>query len=123
MDRTHKVSIVPRGKALGYILHFPDEDRYLKTREELIDRMTVLLGGRAAEELVFGSITSGAADDLKKVAEISRAMIHEWAMGTSVSALMLAERGRRRLRPHPRAARRRAAAPRRRGHAPRRQAA
>ena len=93
VDRTHKVSIVPRGQALGYVLHFPDEDRYLKTRTELIDRMTVLLAGRAAEELVFGSITSGAADDLRKVAEISRAMIHEWAMGTSVSALMLAEEG------------------------------
>jgi cell division protease FtsH len=93
VDRTHKVSIVPRGKALGYVLHFPDEDRYLKTREELIDRMTVLLAGRAAEELVFGSITSGASDDLRKVAEISRSMIHQWAMGTSVSALMLAEEG------------------------------
>ena len=55
--------------------------------------MTVLLGGRAAEELVFGSVTTGASDDLKRVAEISRAMIHEWAMGTSVSALQLAAEG------------------------------
>ena len=93
VDRTHKVSIVPRGSALGYVLHFPDEDRYLKTRAELIDRMTVLLAGRAAEELVFGSITTGASDDLKQVGQISRRMIHEWAMGTSVSALMLAEEG------------------------------
>ncbi len=93
VDRTHKVSIVPRGNALGYVLHFPEEDRYLKTSAELIDRMTVLLAGRAAEELVFGSITTGASDDLKQVGEISRRMIHEWAMGTSVSALMLAEEG------------------------------
>ena len=60
---------------------------------ELIDQMTVLLGGRAAEQLVFGAITTGASDDLKQVAEISRRMIHEWAMGTSVSALQLAAEG------------------------------
>src|SRR6478736_2932049 len=68
LDRTHKISIVPRGNALGYTLHFPEEDRYLKTRAELLDRMTVLLGGRAAEEMVFGSVTTGASDDLKQVA-------------------------------------------------------
>ena len=93
VDRTHKVSIVPRGQALGYVLHFPDEDRYLKNRDELMDQMTGLLGGRAAEELVFGSVTTGASDDLKRVAAISRSMIHEWAMGTSVSALQLAAEG------------------------------
>ncbi len=93
VDRTHKVSIVPRGSALGYMLHFPEEDRYLNTRTELIDRMTVLLGGRAAEQLVFGGITTGASDDLKKVGELSRRMIHEWAMGTSVNALQLMEEG------------------------------
>jgi cell division protease FtsH len=93
VDRTHKVSIVPRGKALGYTLHFPEEDRYLKTRAELMDQMTTLLGGRAAEEMIFGSITTGASDDLKRVADISRSMIHEWAMGTSVSALQLSAEG------------------------------
>ena len=93
VDRTHKVSIVPRGQALGYMLHFPEEDRYLKTRTELVDRMTVLLAGRAAEQLVFGGITTGASDDLKQVGEISRRMIHEWAMGTSVSALQLSAEG------------------------------
>ncbi len=93
VDRTHKVSIVPRGKALGYTLHFPEEDRYLKTRAELLDQMTALLGGRAAEEMVFGSITTGASDDLKRVSAISRSMIHEWAMGTSVSALQLTAEG------------------------------
>ena len=64
VDRVHKISIVPRGSALGYTLNLPEEDRYLKTREELIDYMTVLLGGRAAEEIVFGAITTGASDDL-----------------------------------------------------------
>jgi cell division protease FtsH len=87
VDRVHRISIVPRGRALGYTLNLPEEDRYLKTREELIDFMTMLLGGRAAEQLVFGSITTGASDDLKKVADIARAMVHEYAMGTGSRAL------------------------------------
>ena len=91
--RAHKISIVPRGKALGYTLNLPDEDRYLKTREELIDHMTVLLGGRAAEEVAFGAITTGAADDLHRVAEISRAMVHEYAMGTSITSRKVSANG------------------------------
>ena len=91
--RAHKISIVPRGKALGYTLNLPDEDRYLKTRDELIDQMTMLLGGRAAEEIVFGACTTGASNDLERVADISRAMVHEYAMGTSISALKLAAEG------------------------------
>jgi cell division protease FtsH len=89
VDRVHRISIVPRGRALGYTLNLPDEDRYLKTREELIDYMTMLLGGRAAEELVFGSITTGAADDLKRVTEIAHAMVYDYAMGTAVTSLRL----------------------------------
>src|SRR5437588_2106597 len=87
VDRVHRISIVPHGRALGYTLHLPEEDRYLKTREELIDFMTMLLGGRAAEQLVFGSITTGAADDLRRVAEITKAMLSEYAMGTASSSL------------------------------------
>jgi len=82
-DRVHKISIVPRGSALGYVMNLPDEDSYLKTREELIDQLTVLLGGRAAEQLVFGNVTTGASNDLLKVAEITHAMVHEYGMGTS----------------------------------------
>jgi cell division protease FtsH len=82
VDRVHRISIVPRGRALGYTLNLPAEDRYLKTREELIDYMTVLLGGRMAEQIVFGAITTGASDDLARVAEISQAMVHDYAMGT-----------------------------------------
>ena len=93
VNRVHKISIVPRGRALGYTLNLPEEDRHLKTREELIDHMAVLLGGRAAEELVFGAITTGAADDLSRVAQISRAMVHEYAMGTSISSLELSAQG------------------------------
>ena len=73
VNRAHKISIVPRGRALGYTLNLPEEDRYLKTREELLDYMAVLLGGRAAEQIVFGAVTTGAADDLQRVSPRSRA--------------------------------------------------
>jgi cell division protease FtsH len=84
-DRVHKISIVPRGAALGYVMNLPDEDSYLKTREELIDQLTVLLGGRVAEQLVFGAVTTGASNDLLKVAEITHQMVHEYGMGTSTA--------------------------------------
>jgi cell division protease FtsH len=93
VDRVHRISIVPRGRALGYTLNLPEEDRYLKTREELIDFMTMLLGGRVAEQLVFGSITTGASDDLKRVADIARAMVHEYAMGTGIKSLRAVDDG------------------------------
>jgi cell division protease FtsH len=93
VDRVHKISIVPRGSALGYTLNLPEEDRYLKTREELIDFMTVLLGGRVAEEIVFGAVTTGASNDLHRVAEISRSMIHEYAMGTSITSRKVSAHG------------------------------
>ena len=62
--RCTSISIIPRGRALGYTLNLPEEDRYLKSKEELLDYMVVLLGGRVAEHLVFGTITTGASDDL-----------------------------------------------------------
>jgi cell division protease FtsH len=92
VDRVHKISIVPRGQALGYTLNLPEEDRYLKTKEELADYMTVLLGGRAAEQVVFGSITTGASDDLRRVSEISHSMIHEYAMGTGINSMRMDDR-------------------------------
>jgi cell division protease FtsH len=91
VDPVHRISIVPRGRALGYTLNLPEEDRYLKTREELIDHMTMLLGGRAAEQLIFGSITTGAADDLRRVADVARAMIDQYAMGTGLRSLRSAD--------------------------------
>ena len=93
VDRTHKVSIVPRGKALGYVLHFPEEDRYLRPRgaDGPDDRSCSAVARRRSWS--SAAITTGASDDLKQVAAISRAMIHEWAMGTSVSALQLAAEG------------------------------
>ncbi|HEY2771522.1 MAG TPA: AAA family ATPase [Solirubrobacteraceae bacterium] len=89
VDRVHRISIVPHGKALGYTLNLPEEDRYLKTREELIDFMTMLLGGRAAEQIVFGSITTGASDDLRRVGDIAHSMVHDYAMGTGITSLSL----------------------------------
>src|SRR3954451_14699158 len=85
-DKTHRISIVPRGHALGYTLHLPEEDRYLKTREEMVDWMVVALGGRMAEHIVFGDVTTGASNDLAKVYEISRKMVAEYGMGTMISS-------------------------------------
>src|SRR5688572_4670019 len=84
VDKVQKVSIVPRGKALGYTLNLPQEDRYLKTRQELIDYMKVLLAGRVAEQITFGRITTGASDDLKRVTAIARSMVNDYAMGTHI---------------------------------------
>ncbi|MGH2977925.1 MAG: ATP-dependent zinc metalloprotease FtsH, partial [Gaiellaceae bacterium] len=81
-----KVTIVSSGNALGYAFYLPEEDRYLHTKEELVDRMIVALAGRAAEEVVFGRVTNGAANDLEKVTEIARAMVFEWGMSDSVSS-------------------------------------
>jgi cell division protease FtsH len=75
-----KATIVSRGEALGYTLNMPAEDRYLHTREEFVDLMEVYLGGRAAEEVVFGRITNGAANDLERVTQLARAMVFEYGM-------------------------------------------
>ncbi|GAC1439243.1 MAG: hypothetical protein NVSMB51_16950 [Solirubrobacteraceae bacterium] len=93
VDRVHKISIVPRGRSLGYTLNLPDEDRYLKTRAELLEYMTVLLGGRAAEQIVFGAVTTGASDDLRRVSAIAGAMVNEYAMGSVVSVVDYADKG------------------------------
>jgi cell division protease FtsH len=86
-ERTHKISIVPRGTALGYVMNLPDEDSYLKTRDQLVDQMTILLGGRVAEAIVFGAVTTGAANDLQRVAEITHAMVHDYGMGTATASV------------------------------------
>ena len=86
VDKVQKVSIVPRGKALGYTLNLPQEDRYLKSREELIDYMKVLLAGRVSEQITFGRVTTGASDDLERVTSIARSMVFEYGMGTTIRA-------------------------------------
>jgi cell division protease FtsH len=84
VEKVHKISIVPRGRALGYTLNLPEEDRYLKTKQELVDYLKVLFGGRVAEEVVFGRVTTGASNDLQKIAEVSRSMIEEYGMGSQL---------------------------------------
>lgn len=85
VDPVHKVSIIPRGVgALGYTIQRPVEDRFLMTREELENKMAVLLGGRAAEKLVFGHLSTGAADDLRKVTDIARGMVTRYGMSESL---------------------------------------
>jgi cell division protease FtsH len=81
-----KATIIARGTALGYVLHLPEEERYLETREELLDWMIMALSGRAAEQIVFGRVTNGAANDLEKVTQVARAMVFEWGMGESVTS-------------------------------------
>src|SRR5207249_4400308 len=84
-----KVTIVSRGTALGYTLNLPAEDRYLETKEELIDMLKIALAGRAAEQVVFGRVTNGAASDLEKATEIARAMVFEWGMSDVVTSRTL----------------------------------
>jgi len=79
-DPVHKVSIIPRGRALGYTLQLPLEDRYLVTREELLETVVVTLAGRAAEELVLNEISTGAHDDLDKATKLVRKMVTEFGM-------------------------------------------
>lgn len=87
----HKVTIIPRGLALGYTLQMPEEDRYLLTKEELEAEITVMLGGRAAEELIFGQPTSGAADDLKRAVELARKMVCDFGMSEKLKNLSLGD--------------------------------
>jgi cell division protease FtsH len=82
----HKVTIVSRGSALGYTLNLPSEERYLHTKEEFQDLLKVFLAGRAAEQIVFGRVTNGAANDLEKATELARAMVFEYGMSEVVSS-------------------------------------
>lgn len=79
-DKVQKISIVPRGHALGYVIKFPEEDRYLLTEQELLNKITILLAGRAAEDIVFKEVTTGAKDDLNKATKIAKEMVCEYGM-------------------------------------------
>jgi len=79
-DPVHKVSVIPRGMALGVTVAIPEEDKRIMTKEYLEDMITVLMGGRVAEKLVFGNLSTGAANDLERVTEIARKMVTEWGM-------------------------------------------
>jgi cell division protease FtsH len=87
-DPVNKISIIPRGiAALGYTQQLPTEDRYLMTREELLDRLQVLLGGRVSEEIVFGDISTGAMNDLQRATDIARSMVTEYGMSDRLGPL------------------------------------
>jgi cell division protease FtsH len=86
-DPVHKVSIISRGMALGWTMQLPTEDRYLVSRSELNDTMAVMMGGRVAEELMAGDITSGASDDIGKATKLARRMVTEWGMSEKLGPL------------------------------------
>ncbi|GMV38891.1 MAG: ATP-dependent zinc metalloprotease FtsH [Myxococcales bacterium] len=81
-DPVHKVTIIPRGRALGLTQQLPDEDRYSMNREQLLNRIAILMGGRIAEELVFGHLTTGAGNDIVQATELARKMVAEWGMSS-----------------------------------------
>ncbi len=92
-DPLHKVSIIPRGTAaLGYTMQMPLEDRYIMTKTELLGKLTVLMGGRVAEQMTFGEITTGAQNDLEVATEIARRMVCEYGMSEEVGSLTLGKR-------------------------------
>ena len=88
-DPVHKVTIIPRGQALGYTLQLPLEDKFLTSKSELLDKLCILLAGRAAEEIVFGEITSGASDDLNKTMAYARKMVTELGMSEKLGPVAL----------------------------------
>ncbi|MDR1251232.1 MAG: ATP-dependent zinc metalloprotease FtsH [Treponema sp.] len=101
-DPVQKISIVPRGfGALGYTLQMPVEDRYLMTEEELLGKIDVLMGGRAAEDLVFAKISTGAANDLTKATDIARRMITDYGMSGRFRNIALTQRGAGMMGAHP----------------------
>jgi cell division protease FtsH len=79
-DPVHKISIISRGQALGYTISLPTEDKFLTTRAELLDTMAMTLGGRAAEEIIFGEITTGASNDIEKITATAKAMVMRFGM-------------------------------------------
>ncbi len=94
----HKISIVQRGfGALGYTMQLPLEDRYLMQRQDLLRQLAVLLGGRSAEELALGEISTGAQNDLQRVTDIARSMVTEWGMSETMGAVNLAAERRPRF--------------------------
>jgi cell division protease FtsH len=88
-DPVERVTVIPQGQALGVTIALPAEDRFLATRQECVERLAMMMAGRAAEELVFGEFTSGAADDLNRAAALARRMVGELGMGASTTTASL----------------------------------
>ncbi len=83
----HKITILSRGRALGYTMVLPDEDKYSTTRNEMLDQLAYMLGGRAAEEMVFHDPTTGAANDIEKATSVARAMVTQYGMTERIGAI------------------------------------
>jgi len=90
-DPVHKVTILPRGRALGYTMVLPEEDKYSTTRNEMLDTLAYMLGGRAAEEMVFHDPTTGAANDIEKATGLARAMVMNYGMSERIGAIRLGQ--------------------------------
>ena len=90
-DPIHKVTIVPRGQAMGVTQQVPEREKYIYPKEYMLNRLAVMMGGRAAEQVVAGIVTSGAADDLKQATSLARRMVLEWGMGESLGQMAIAE--------------------------------
>jgi cell division protease FtsH len=88
-DPVHKVTIMPRGRALGYTMVLPDEDKYSTTRNQLLDQLAYSLGGRAAEELIFHDPSTGASNDIEKATSLARAMVTQYGMTSAIGAIKL----------------------------------
>jgi cell division protease FtsH len=88
-DPVHKVSIISRGQALGVTWYLPTEDRYLTSKAELLDNVAAAMGGRVAEEIVFGDVTSGAENDIQKVTQIARRMVTQWGMSEKLGTVTM----------------------------------
>jgi len=88
-DPVHKITVIPRGRALGYTLTLPEEDKFLMTREELTDELAMLLGGRVAEEIVVGDMTTGAQNDIERATKVARAMVTEYGMSDRIGPMTL----------------------------------
>jgi len=91
-DPVHKISIISRGMALGWTLSLPEEDKYLVSRDELMDQIAGIMGGRVAEEIVFGDITSGAENDIQKATQIARRMVTQWGMSEKLGNVQMGHR-------------------------------
>ncbi|WP_457568920.1 ATP-dependent zinc metalloprotease FtsH [Desulfurobacterium sp.] len=88
-DRVHKVTIIPRGKALGITQQLPEDDKYTYTKEYLLDKLCVLFGGRVAEEVALGTISTGAGNDIERATEIARKMVAEWGMSDKIGPIAI----------------------------------
>ncbi|MGE5226860.1 MAG: ATP-dependent zinc metalloprotease FtsH [Planctomycetaceae bacterium] len=91
-DEVHKITVIPRGRALGYTLTLPEQDKFLATREQMRDELAMLMGGRVAEEIVAGDITTGAANDIERATKVARAMVTEYGMSDTIGPRTLGQK-------------------------------